>query len=188
MLYTQIRPDLQTGYIVLFAGTVFFSWIIRIFSGDRSHVGMVVRHGKRILLFDSNATPGQNGPGLHYLSQAIQSYKGRVWIRKLEGVLTLKMLADLDKFIKEVKESPYEKDLIELVGAVTPWHIGKFDALDWFCTELIARVYQIWGIIPEIPLAKEYSPGDFKLGGAISQDLNRAYALGSEIPIEKVAV
>ena len=198
MTYAEIRDSLQTGDIVLMRGNALISKIIRwVCSLLRlrftmySHIGLVVREGKRILLFE--AVPS----GVHHvaLSQAIKNYDGDVYIRQLKGNRTLKMLGDLRVFMHETQGLPYEKDLLELIGAATPFHLGSADYKDFFCSELVTRVYQLWGLLPYIPIAKEYCPDDFRLGGAVDlslrlfsdpTDLNRAYCLGKEIPIEKV--
>ena len=197
MKYKEIRPELRTGDIVLFRGRGVASLVIRWFCSlcrfkftMYSHVGMVVRGRNRVLLFE--AVP----PKVRHvaLSDALEKYDGDVYIRQLRGQRTLKMLGDIRYFMHKQQGVPYEKDLLEFMGAATPLHVGKADNSDWFCSELVAKVYQMWGLIRGIPLAKEYCPDDFRLGGMIDHelklftdmhDLNGAYCLGSEIPIEK---
>ena len=199
MTYAQIRDSLQSGDIVEMRGNAMISKIIRwVCSLLRlrftmfSHIGLVVRKGKRVLLFE--AVPS----GVHHvaLSDAIKNYNGDVYIRQLKGHRSLKMLGDLGAFMHETQGLPYEKDLLELIGAATPFHLGSADYKDFFCSELVSRVYQLWGLLPYIPIAKEYCPDDYRLGGAVDLelrlftdpfDLNRVYALGTEIPIERQA-
>ena len=197
MTYPQIRDSLQSGDIVEMRGngivSIIIRWvcsILRLRFTMFSHIGLVVREGRRILLFE--AVPF----GVHHvaLSEAIKNYNGDVYIRQLKGHRSLKMLGDLRVFMHETQGLPYEKDLLELIGAATPFHLGSADYKDFFCSELVSRVYQLWGLLPYIPIAKEYCPDDYRLGGSVdlalrlfsdSADLNRAYALGPEIPIEK---
>jgi len=197
MKYPEYRKKAQTGDIVLMRGRSFASIIIRWFCSlcrlkfaMYSHIGLVVREGNRVLLFE--AVP----PKVHHvaLSEAIKNYDGDVYIRQLRGQRTLKMLGDLRMFMHEQLGVPYEKDLLEFMGAATPLHIGRADNSDWFCSELVAKVYQMWQIIRGIPLAKEYCPDDGRLGGAIDKqlamftsqfDTNGAYCLGSEEIIER---
>lgn len=197
MLYSEIRKDLATGDIVLFRGKGLASLIIRWFCSlcrlkftMYSHIGIVVRERTRILLFEATL----EGVYPVSLSAAIKNYGGRVYIRQLKGLRTLKMLGDLRVFMHETLGLPYEKDLLELIGAATPLHIGNADYADFFCSELVSRCYQLWGLLQYIPIAKEYCPDDYRLGGVVDRrlalftdhtDLNRAYCLGREIPIEK---
>jgi uncharacterized protein YycO len=197
MKYKEIRSELNTGDLVLFRGRGFAStvilWVCSIFRlkfTKYSHIGMVVRHSNRILLFE--AVP--SGVHLVALSDALAKYDGDTWIRKLKGERTVSMIINLDKFIHNTVGKPYESDLLELLGAATPWHIGKEDYSDWFCMELVAAVYQLWELMPRIPGAKEYEPDDGKVGGAFDKelalfsdpsDVNRTYCLTTEILIEK---
>lgn len=153
-----------------------------------SHLGLVVLDSERVMLFE--AVP--SGVHLVALSDAIAKYDGDVFIRQLVGNRTMKMYTDLHEFIQQQIGKPYEKHLIELMGAATPLHIGSADYRDWFCSELVTKAYQVCELIFGFPLAKEYEPDDYRLGCQIDKelamfsdpyDLNRAYCLGTEIPI-----
>jgi hypothetical protein len=200
MTYEEIRPKLQTFDIVLFRGrglaSLIIRWVCSIFRlrfTKYSHIGLVVLDSERVLLFE--AVP--SGVHLVALSDAIAKYDGDVYIRQLVGKRTMKMLHDLYGFIQRTIGKPYEKHLIELMGAATPLHIGSADNTDFFCSELVTRIYQMAGLVSGIPLAKEYEPDDYRLGGSIDKelamfsdlyDLERAYCLGPEIPIEKIKI
>lgn len=195
MNYQLVRPTLKTGDIVLFRGKGLVSlaimWVCSLFSRrptQYSHVGMIVREKTRVFILESTTLNGKRGVQLNLFSSTVKAYNGKLTVRQLKTQRTELMVLRLQAFIQNNLGKPYEQHLWELIGASTPWHLFKGNNTDWFCSELIARVYQIWGLIPDNEQEKEFSPQDFGLDGAIDYNLRYSQQparLGKEIEITK---
>ena len=195
MTYSEIRKDLRTGDIVLFRGRGFFSglicWVCSIFSGkptQYSHVGMIVKEAGRIMLLESTTLNGKNGVQMNLFSTVLKSYNGKVWVRHLRRKMFAFEIYALEKFITDNIGKPYEKHVWELMAASTPWHIFKGNNKDFFCSELVVKIYQLWKMITTDIDAKEFSPQDFALGGAIDSNLRlseQAACLSKEIELTR---
>jgi hypothetical protein len=193
MKYASLRPKIDTGSIVLFQGTGFTSNVIRwfcgLFTGKRgtySHVGMIVCDKERRFIFESTTLNGKNGVQMNLLSKAVKTYKGKMVVRTFEGDLTAKQIIDLRQFISDNLGMPYEKHIWELIASATPWHLFKNNNnKDFFCSELIAKVFQLWDIIAKQPVANEYKPDSFCKDGDIDHKLflHSDAWLGDEIQI-----
>jgi hypothetical protein len=193
--YEAVRGELDTGDIVLFSGTGFVSRMIQMFSGSEfSHVGMVVniKEYDMLLLFESTTLSkvkhidthqSTQGVQLVPLSERVKCYgRDKVVFRKLEGVTrSPDMVQDFKIFRKEVKGRPYEQSKIELAkSAFDLFPDQDEDLSSLFCSELIAEMYQRWGLFigakehPNFIPSNEYTPADFQKdmsmkGGKLSQ-------------------
>ena len=161
--YNAIRSELDTGDIVLFSGTGFISRMIQIVTrSEFSHVGMVVRveEWDMLLLFESttlskikHVETGKRTQGVQLvsLSERIKSYKAdKVMFRQLKGVVRSQEMRDtFRKFRQEVKGRPYEKSKWELFCSAYDWIGGKNkkNLLSLFCSELVAEMFQRWGLL-----------------------------------------
>ena len=193
MKYSSIRPKIHTGTIVLFQGTGLTSdlirWFCGLFTGKKgtySHVGMIICDKERRFIFESTTLNGKKGVQLNLLSQAVKTYKGNMFIRTFEGNLTAKQTVELHQFISDNLGKPYEHHIWELIGAATPWTMFKGNNKDFFCSELIAKAYQILGLISKKPDAKEYKPDSFCKDDAIDHQLflHADIWLGDEIQVK----
>lgn len=178
MTYAELRATLTTGSIVLFRGKGFVSDMIcricSLFSGKKtkySHVGMIVADRNRKFVFESTTLNGNKGVQLNLLSTVLRSYKGTIVVRRLYADLTPPQHLALQQFISDSLHKPYERHIFELLGASTPWHLFDDNNSDYFCSELVAKVYQIWGFLPKLPAAKEYSPESFAVNGPVDKEL-----------------
>lgn len=174
--YDAIRPQVDTGDLVLFSGKGGVSAGIKWFTGCRwSHVGMAVRiHDWDILLLwesttlspvaDVGSGRARQGVQLTPLSERVKTYRGEMAIRHLAVERTPDMLAALRVFREEVKRRPYEQDKLELLRSAYEGPLGTHggeDLSSLFCSELVAEAYQRMGLLPATPPSNEYTPRDF---------------------------
>ncbi len=202
MKYSEYRKIAMTGDVVLFRGKgrisrwirwfqSFCRWLKKIWS---SHVGVVVVQGGidgRVMLLESTSIKGgSKGVRLVPLSEAIPFYNGKVKVRQLKCNRDDKFYKTIDKFITDTLGVPYEKNIRELMGSAwNGWLTGKNIAnfLYYFCSELLAHLFQELRFLTFFPPANEYTPEDFRLGGSVDRMMKYAdkpVCLGTEIDIE----
>lgn len=200
--YNDIRDRLDTGDIVLFSGKGLISMGLQIGSlCSWSHVAMVVRIKEPDVILVYQSTPvckakdfladkPKQGVQINLLSQAIESYKGKVGIRLLNVQRTDEMLKNLNEFRNEMKNRDYEDRIIEMVQAVWDGPFGHVDEdlSSLFCSELVAEAYQRMGLLlPNEQGGKnsnEYTPKNFSTqGGGI--DLLLGATLEDEIIVRE---
>jgi hypothetical protein len=125
----------------------------------------------------------KNGVQLVPLKPRVDTYKGSVYIRRLNKPLTDDMIQALWKFRKKVRNRPYEKNYVELVKSAYDGPFGdNVEALNSiFCSELVAASYQAKGVgllTRSIP-SNEYTPADF----GIIEKLELGYKLSSPVKV-----
>ncbi len=196
MKYEQIRASLQTGDIVLFSGKGIISSIIKFFSNSEwSHLGMVVRWDDLnvIQLYESTTLSklsGRKGVQLVSLRDRINTYKGKIAIRRLVTKRTSEMMLKLKDFMWLHRNKKYEQNLWQLFLAAYDGWFGKnkADMSSVFCSELIAALWQLWGILSaHYRVPNEYTPANFAFGGMIDKHLKYSKELAclqKEIVIE----
>ncbi|WP_319524075.1 hypothetical protein [uncultured Desulfosarcina sp.] len=200
--YEDVRDQLDTGDIVLFAGKGLISMGLRIGSlCSWSHVAMVVRVKEPDVALIYQSTPVckakdfidgklKNGVQINVMSEAVRGYNGKVAVRHLSVERTPAMLEGLSRFRKEVKNRPYEDHIIQMVKAVWDGPLGEVeeDLSSLFCSELVAEAYQRMGLLPASETggkpATEYTPKDFSTEGGRTELLFGA-GLGEEIVIRE---
>ena len=176
VVYERVRDELNTGDLVLFEGTSFFSRLIQRASGSKwSHVGMVMRLPEYDYLALYESTGGgalrdlvsgvpTKGVQLVPLSEKIRTYPGRVAIRNLiDAGLIAEDFRALTELRKELRGRPYEKSALELIRAAhdSPGEVTNEDLSSLFCSELVAEAYQRLGLLTDRKPSNEYTPGDF---------------------------
>ena len=189
--YNKIRDRLDTGDVVLFTGRGLTSRLIRLGTGEYSHVGMVVRAVQEdlVLLFESTTLSDVDdivtgepvrGCMLVPLSYRVGRYRGRIAIRRLIGV-------DRDhgfrERVREVRKTihltPYEEKWTTLIRAALPDEMTNTveEVESLFCSEAVALFYQETGLIPKKRTASAFHPGDFtSKSGVIDQLLTKSTA------------
>jgi len=178
--YTDLRPSLSTGDVVLFAGTSLWSHIIKLFSkGKWSHVGMVVRLAElddAVMLYES--TP-RTGVHLASMSEVVRGYKGKMALRRLTPPITPGMHASLAEVRAMLAHRPYERSESELARAALDFILPRNhrDVSSIFCSELVAECYRGMGLLTWRRPPNEYTPSDF----ARMSTLSSGYQLG---PVE----
>jgi hypothetical protein len=195
MKYSEIRPKLKTGDIILFSGkggaSQWIKWFCSLFNHFKktkySHIGMLVVESNWVTLFESTLQDAAKGVQLVPFSHVVKTYNGRLFVRQICPALDDVQTLDLFRFIRSNIGKPYEKHIIELMRSVIDiLPSQRENDTDFFCSELMASVFQMWRYLPEKPPANEYMPQDFALGGII--DIRLKYSenpicLGKEIRI-----
>jgi len=175
MKYSEIRDTLKTGDIVLFSGEGFISNLIKFMTRSPwSHVGMVIRSEvlDMLLLWESttlsklkdiHSDTMKQGVQMVGLSARVDSYEGLVGIRSLEGVeMNQSRMRALADFRAEMKDRPYEQNKLELAKSAYdgPFGHNEEDLSSVFCSELVAEMYERWGLLPEKVSSNEYTPAN----------------------------
>jgi len=129
MKYSAVRPNLQTGDIVLFSGKGGISEGIKwVTSCKWSHVGLVLvsKDWDMALLWESTTLSTlkdletqtkRQGVQLVPLSARIETYTGDASIRHIRKPLVAKQKKALQKFRKAMKGRKYEKSKLELINS-----------------------------------------------------------------------
>ncbi len=172
--YNDIREDLCTGDIVLFAGKGLISKVIQWATrSPYSHIGLVLVDVRwdMVLLWESTTLSKiktvfgkiRQGVALRPLSMAIENYKGDVVIRKLHRVLSAHQKRVLIKLRQEFKDKKYEESKWQLFKSAYDFIGGKNkrDTSSLFCSELVAEAYQQMGLLSLDKPSNEYTPADF---------------------------
>jgi hypothetical protein len=196
--YEEIRSSLKTGDIVLFSGKSAFSLLIKVGTKSKwSHVGMILNLTEYDFVTIWESTPSSDledldtnthnkGVQLVPLSLRIDTYKGDIAIRRLQGVdLGEEAINKLMKLRHELKGRKYEKDEIELLKATYdkgPLEYNEEDLSSLFCSELVAEAYQCLGLLKDKPSSNEYNAKNFSEKGEINLESGR---LGPEILIRE---
>lgn len=195
-LYSDIRPQLRTGDLVLFSGSGILSASIKLFTrSEYSHIGMVLRLEHDFLaiwesttlspIVDMDTGLPTKGVRVVPLSESIRSAKKVVIRQLLDTRITDLDVARLMQLRKEFVGRPYEQHERELIKAAYDGPGGRNspDLSSIFCSELVAAAYQRIGILdPEDTPANEFTPGDFSEKRSHKLILLRG-RLGPETPI-----
>jgi hypothetical protein len=178
--YRNIREELNTGDVVLFAGKGFVSGIVKFFSRSKwSHVGIIVKSNdlNMVLIWESTGLSkvkdmdtGEIRIGVQTvtLSDRLDEYKGEVWVRQYDGRVTKKMIGILAEFRRESKGKPYEKNYWQLAKSLLDFswlRPNKRDVSSLFCSELVAESLQRMGLMTNDLPSNEFTPRDFEDGG-----------------------
>ena len=192
--YEHIRSKLQTGDLVLFSGRGGISAGIKWFTASIwSHLGMVMRIPDFDVVLLWEASPitdikdietgkAHKGVRLVALSERIQTYEGEVSIRLLNVERRPEMLESLNRLRRELKQRPFETDVLELIKSAWEGPLGQneTDLSSLFCSELVAEAYQCMGLLSKRKPSNEYTPRDFSEKGRL--ELLRG-SLGRELRI-----
>jgi hypothetical protein len=184
--YGNIREELNTGDVVLFAGKGFVSGIVKFFSRSKwSHVGIIVKSNdlNMVLIWESTGLSkvkdmdsGKLVLGVQTvtLSDRLDEYQGEAWVRQYDGRVTKKMIAALAEFRRESKGKPYEKNYWQLAKSLLDFswlRPNKKDVSSLFCSELVAESLQRMGLVATDLPSNEFTPRDFADGGEFEKHL-----------------
>jgi hypothetical protein len=180
--YHTVRRHLQTGDLVLFAGTSWSSRLVQCLTLSRwSHVGVIVRlpeHGDRPLLWELTRASKLadihhgvlvDGVQLVSLDDKLDSYQGDVAIRRLRSVIAEpQRLQSLRELLERWQARPYRNILWKHLHA---WRRGEeTDAIaghGGFCSEFVAEIYKRWHLLPPGRPSRRYLPQDFAPGSSL---------------------
>ena len=188
MKYRYERKNINTGDILLFSGKGLFSSLIRLATFSKiSHVGIAYVIGGDIYCWESTSlSKGKKGVQISLLSNRVQSYNGKIWVRHLQCKHTPLFYSGLRELRRELKDKPYERNIWELIGSAMPWR-NKSNLKSVFCSELVAEAYKRMGILHTKLPSNEFTPKDFELGGQVDKLLrlnDEPACLGEEIKIK----
>ncbi len=179
--YELHRPRMKTGDVLAFSGKSRTSRIVRWATrSPYSHVALLWRarlpggFGPSVLLIESTTLVDlpdavtrsvHKGVQLHFASQRVSAYEGKVWWVPLREPLKPAAQRKMEAWLRQTHCQRVPYDLVQAIGA-------GFDLLDalglenepdfsaLFCSELVARALQIAGVIPESVNASELTPAD----------------------------
>jgi len=182
MTYREIRDTLLTGDLILFRGKglvslliLWFCSICKLKKTTYSHIGMIVVDSGRVMLFESTTLFGRKGVQLNPLSERLQVYKGSAYLRHLNCTRDDQFYKIINDTIVELLGRPYEKSIIELMGAasrVASLFAGRdTDLSSVFCQELISEIFIRLGFFPQSIPPNKYNPDDNVLGGRVDEIL-----------------
>lgn len=170
--YASVRRQVNTGDVVFFDGKGGVSSFIRLFAGSPSHAGFLYREpGEdrvRVLESTSLKVDGHKVLGVqsHFLSDRIDSYRGRVWIAKLCMLNRRVVDANLDRareFIEDMRGRRYDfwqmfREGWKQAGLPRLFPLQEnYNRL--YCSELVAAFLKHLGILPHRVNPSSVSPG-----------------------------
>ncbi|MFO0878457.1 MAG: YiiX/YebB-like N1pC/P60 family cysteine hydrolase [Gemmataceae bacterium] len=194
--FEELLPTLDTGDILLFGGSSpLSSWIKRLTRSRWSHVALVARAPttRRLLLWEATLdtdlpdvatsllAPGVN---LYDLHEWVSHYADETAVRQLQIPRTVEMTRQLLDFYLEARGRPYERNRLQLLGALYDGPGGRNrqpDTSSFFCSELVAEAYQRLGLLPLVPPSSEYTPRDFSTERRAVLPLQQGASLGPEL-------
>ena len=152
--------------VLLFSGTDPVSELIKTVTASRySHCALALRDdatGKEYC-FESTGSFHQlvwqhirPQVQVSSLSGAVDTYSGRVVIRKLRNVTK----TDVTAYVRNLIGISYEQNMGELVNALQRTNNAANDT-SLFCSELVAKTLMDNGYMPANRLANNYMPKDF---------------------------
>lgn len=174
--FAELRPTLDSGDVLLFAGESRFSRGIKRLTGSHwSHSALVARppSGGPLLLWEATLDTDLADVATHEVAPGVRLYDLEHWIRHYAGKTVIRpprvertevMRAALLEFYQEAGRRPYERNRLELFRSVYDGPLGtnrREDLTSFFCSELVAEAYQRMGLLPLHPPANAYTPRDF---------------------------
>lgn len=194
--YSEIRDSLDTGDLVLFDGRGAISTLIRYWTGNKSHIGMVVRlRDLGVMLWESttltvgnihDALTGEVRKGVQLvpLSERLRLYDGRVSIRRLTATRSDDLRARLGAMREEWKGRPYERDKLSMLLQDRSGLSEDTELASLFCSELVAETYMRAGWMRRLTAANDFWPSHFADGGMAEKLLVASAALMPEMAVE----
>lgn len=160
MKYKELRPELKTGDIVLFAGHGTYSWAISKATNSKwTHVGMIYRHRTTdvVYLWESVISCGVRRIALF---DRISHYNGQIAVRCLSIPLSDQHLMEA---FRRHRGKSYEDNPFELARAAYNGVGGQNTPHPetLFCSELIGETYQIGEKLCKGIITNELVPADF---------------------------
>ena len=115
----------------------------------------------------------------------MRTYDGQVSIRRLEPrdvTIDYDALASVRELLHY---RPYERDILELIRAAhdSGWRENVDDLSSLFCSELVAKTYEVLGLIHNTKPSNEYTPKDFSTETGADIRFVENVQLGVEIPL-----
>ncbi len=179
-MYKDLRDEMKFGDVISFSGKGVVSELIKWkTNSELSHVGMVFESEfaageKRIVLIESTSLVNLpdirtkeliKGVQQHHLSQRLDLYQGKAYYHKLNVELNDVQKRAMYKWLfnKHASRTPYDSaqalgsalDLFDSMGLE-----NKPDFSSLFCSEMVAKVFKIAGLLREDYNPSEATPAD----------------------------
>jgi len=165
----------QTGDLVLFKGNGYLSWLIEYFGECKySHIGIVIVDPSQSLkgpyLLDCSVTDNVK---LRPLKEAIESYDGFAYYRKLIYKRDNEFQSRVIKLYEEIKNAPYDVNFFDWLSAKVLLDSGSIveaekvpfsspeDNKKFWCSALVAYIYVNTGLLPKETPWSIIAPVDF---------------------------
>lgn len=170
------KIKMKSGDVILFAGRGYINtpmtWITK---SKWTHVGLVVKYNNILYILEAvknvvefvdviltNSKMKKNGIILSPLIEKLKQYKYDIRILILNKILSKKQNIKIIKFYKEnLENSKWDNYIIFNILNVNDRKNKKLKRI--FCSELIAKIYKIIGILPEVIKSTRVFPGDFDI-------------------------
>ncbi|KAL0222658.1 hypothetical protein P9112_002048 [Eukaryota sp. TZLM1-RC] len=189
--YSSIANTLQTGDLVFMRSRTVAGAIIRLGTNSEwSHIGMVINPKDcpnsdstipaQLLLFESSTNRVNQRSFLSgnvFRGVAIVSLRAKLFnsvysyaaVSRLEGnVSRTELLDTLLKVKEELQGRPYEQSMFQLVRSIAGdtgfFRNRKVDLSSLFCSELVAEVFQRYGLLNKLRPSNTFVPEDFVPG------------------------
>jgi uncharacterized protein YycO len=175
--YRDIRPQLQSGDVLLCSGSGMFSKMIQKATNSKwSHVGFIMRHDAidRIMVLESVESIGvRTVPLSHYLKDyggEGKPYPGRVYIarhQKFAEKVNPERLHKMTQFAVDLFGYPYDKDEIIRIAARVGMKLFGFHKNDikrdreYICSEYAWECYNAVRVAIRYNKSGFIAPADF---------------------------
>lgn len=205
--WRQVIPNLQTGDLIFFKGSGWFSKGVELLTGGVwSHVAMVIEAQDiypnlpkdQLLLWESTTYPGhdvddnpshidmQEGAMLVELEQRLKLYfvnwnYKQLSARYLHVDRTEEFRKGIAEFVRdpEIRAAEYPKFSPLLWYYLRERYLTARADKTFFCSELVAATYQAAGLLPPNPSCTSYCPRDFSENGFVPRLLRAEF--GEEV-------
>ena len=169
----------ETGDILLMTTTDTQCAIQRfVTNSEYDHIAMVVKFHGELKIFQANADEGVSVYNWAQFQACFHQYE-KISLRKLHYHGKAQGHSHLMKFIKSNIGKKYELKALKLIRKSS--EDEQHNTRGYFCSQLVAKVYKILGLLDSEKASRNYWPVDFTMRGGIN--LLKSAFLGSERPI-----
>ena len=157
----------DSGDILLFTCNDFMSGVQRSITGSEyDHIAMFLRFANgQLVYFESSANVGcQIFSWDYFFNNNIQKNFKKLAFRKLRVKRSKEKLADLEKFVQQVRGNSYNLTLTKLFETTNDEDVKNVKKTKaYFCSELIASCHKVLDVFPEELASTQYWPSTFAL-------------------------
>ena len=160
----KLVNKLQTGDLVYFTGHKLYNYMINfLIKSDWTHVGMILRKGKKIYISESHISidgvkVSRNGINLIEIGERLRGTKTPVMFVRLKNRITDKQEAAAWKRYEELKKANFSLTFVTDMVFKTKDSMSKM-----FCSEYVAEMYKAMGLIRKDILTNKFNPKTFML-------------------------
>ena len=177
------KDDFETGDIILYHSTCWYSKLIEFFTGSQySHCSMILKdpiyinpklHGLYVIesateevCVDSESNKNVFGVQIIPLEKVLQEYSiknnGNLYWRKLDCVRDVEFTQRIKEVHHLVHHKPYDLNPIDWVKGLFNIEIGEVQKKNTFwCSALLGYIYSYLGLLPDTLPWSLISPSEF---------------------------